>query len=131
MSIPRNSIRLARKIEEATGIKRILDPGMCGLAAKRARESSRVPGHRYLDELQGQLSWGEVLGYNRFAQYPIALVVYGNQNLVGWMDSPTHREVLMREDLTYIGTGIYRWWLSDRWWFCAIVTDGPFPTGVK
>lgn len=114
--------RLARRIEEVTGISRRWDPKVFDIARQRARQ--RPTGHYgpLLDYIAAQgVGWGEVLGYNRFYPYPINAIVRS------WMLSPTHRAVLTDRSYPWIGCGVVVNWTSGRWDYCAIVTTARLP----
>lgn len=122
MTASARELRLARLIEEETGIIRMHDPAIFDIAHQRAKE--RPDGHYgpLLDSIAHKgVGWGEVLGYNRFTPYPLQAIVKA------WMASPTHRAVITDPSYPFIGCGVWIQWWSRRWYYCTIVTTRRMP----
>lgn len=103
-----------------TGIARDASVDLTALAQQRVAEySAGQDGHRYLEELNNGkwASWGEVLGWNQF---------YPNESdsaeavVDGWMESPTHREILVNPQYDQIGCAVEKLPDAEYFYVCIV-----------
>ena len=109
-------MKLILAIAVATGIARPVDPMLTDLAQQRAMEISTNFEHISLNL---PYTWGEVIGWNRFAPDPVAYIVQG------WMNSPEHAAILNDPRYDHIGCGINQ--VEDTYYFVCILADENAP----
>lgn len=108
-----------------TGVPRDVSPALVNVASTRSYEfkvGRYDSGHRYLYELNNGRwnSWGEVLGWNRY--YPTRRAAV-RAVVRGWMQSPTHRAILMARQYDKVGCSIRRGNDYNEFYFVCIFGD--------